>query len=321
MSEETVSVNEYGASQLGELLRMHREQRGLTIKDVAETLKLTEAVVASIEGAHLDALPSPVFAKGYFISYAKLVGADLGLVDRHLTRAFPKNEATNQHQTGKVARTSSHVRFDDRPINWAPLFLGVSVLLMIAALVWWFYFKPAPSMLLPKQTSDPQVTLSLEQDIAPPPIEVEIREDSVEVSAEADNEATKNLDVTLDVIIEEPVLAQAPLLLQENDTENVLDDEALAVDNISIAEKARLVGQGANELVINFITDCWVQVEDESGSLLVSNSYGAGWELTVRSDETLNVALGYAPGVTVSYNGAPVDFKVRRDSKTARFTL
>src|SRR5690606_33514344 len=60
----------------GEKLRILREEKGLSKSQVAEALRLTIHYVTALENDEYHKLPGKIFVKGYFKSYAVLLGAD-----------------------------------------------------------------------------------------------------------------------------------------------------------------------------------------------------------------------------------------------------
>jgi cytoskeleton protein RodZ len=58
----------------GELLRVERERRGLSVQQAADELHLDAHLVSAIEGNHFHVLGAPVYAKGHLRKYASLLG-------------------------------------------------------------------------------------------------------------------------------------------------------------------------------------------------------------------------------------------------------
>jgi cytoskeleton protein RodZ len=58
---------------LGAKLKQAREQQGLSVDDVAASLKLLPRIIDSLESDNYQALPEPVFIKGYVRLYAELL--------------------------------------------------------------------------------------------------------------------------------------------------------------------------------------------------------------------------------------------------------
>ncbi len=61
---------------LGEKLRQAREERGISISEVAEQTRISPHYLASIENDDFRTLPGGIFNKGFVKSYAKYVGID-----------------------------------------------------------------------------------------------------------------------------------------------------------------------------------------------------------------------------------------------------
>ena len=61
---------------LGEKLRQAREERGISISEVAEQTRISAHYLDSIENDDYRTLPGGIFNKGFVKSYAKLVGID-----------------------------------------------------------------------------------------------------------------------------------------------------------------------------------------------------------------------------------------------------
>lgn len=59
--------------KLGAKLKQAREQQGLSIEEVAATLKLLPRIISHLESNNYQALPQTVFVKGYLRLYAELL--------------------------------------------------------------------------------------------------------------------------------------------------------------------------------------------------------------------------------------------------------
>lgn len=64
-----------GPGSPGAQLRQAREGLGLSIEEVADRLRLNEALVLAMEEDRFGLLGAPVFARGHLRNYAALVGA------------------------------------------------------------------------------------------------------------------------------------------------------------------------------------------------------------------------------------------------------
>src|SRR5690348_7142871 len=61
---------------VGQRLRSAREERGLSLEDVASQTRIPQRHLESIENARWDDLPAPTYTTGFAKSYASAVGLD-----------------------------------------------------------------------------------------------------------------------------------------------------------------------------------------------------------------------------------------------------
>lgn len=62
--------------ELGGLLKLERERRGLSVRDVMEATKISRRNLMALEEGRVGQLPHPVYLKGYVRNYARLVGLE-----------------------------------------------------------------------------------------------------------------------------------------------------------------------------------------------------------------------------------------------------
>jgi cytoskeleton protein RodZ len=80
---------------------------------------------------------------------------------------------------------------------------------------------------------------------------------------------------------------------------------------------------GANdvELVLAFHDFSWTEVRDRDGRVLVSRMNPGGTTQTVAGPPPLELVIGNAADVRVTYKGKPVDLVPYTRQNVARFTL
>ena len=98
------------ALSLGEKLRQAREERGISISEVAEQTRISPLYIESIENDDYKALPGGIFNKGFVRSYAKFIGFDEQEALSDYSRIAAENEVLAE-QPLKVHR--SEVLTDD----------------------------------------------------------------------------------------------------------------------------------------------------------------------------------------------------------------
>jgi cytoskeleton protein RodZ len=90
---------DYGPD-IGVALRNAREERGLSIQDVADETRIRRAYIAAIEDMRLDQLPSRPFTIGYVKSYAELMGFEPGAAVARFKEASPDPDSALREPIG-----------------------------------------------------------------------------------------------------------------------------------------------------------------------------------------------------------------------------
>ena len=115
-----------GLASPGARLRIAREERGLSIEEVADRLRLNEALVLAMEEDRFGLLGAPVFARGHLKNYAALVGAP----EREVMAGFEADDVPEPTFLPALDRTPIA-----RPYARWPWLVAVAVAGAVAA--WW----------------------------------------------------------------------------------------------------------------------------------------------------------------------------------------
>ena len=99
------------AETLGEKLRQAREERGISISEVAEQTRISSLYLESIEKDDYKVLPGGIFNKGFIKSYAKYVGYDEHQALQEYQKAVADTEAS---QDPELRLYKPEVLTDDR---------------------------------------------------------------------------------------------------------------------------------------------------------------------------------------------------------------
>ena len=76
------------ATEVGARLRQARERRGLTLKDVADTTKISVPALKAIESNDFARLPGGVFRRAYLRAFASAVELDGRQIAQDYVAAF-----------------------------------------------------------------------------------------------------------------------------------------------------------------------------------------------------------------------------------------
>src|SRR5687768_6323500 len=105
------------AETLGEKLRHAREERGLSLSEVADQTRISSLYLESIENDDYRILPGGIFNKGFVKSYAKYVGIN----EQEALQDYANLVAETAGPAGEEVKTyRPEVLTDDRSGSMAP---------------------------------------------------------------------------------------------------------------------------------------------------------------------------------------------------------
>lgn len=324
MNTAHTEISKPVASNPGETLRQAREAKGWNVAEVATQLNLTAQRLAQVEAGEFDKLPGTTFARGYIRAYAKLLELD----QNRLVLEF--DQYTGTDATGSEVHALGRI---EEPVRYSQSILRlVSFLLLLGLIGTGFFWWQEQGSDTARRLLDPGIEH----------VEVEAADGSTQIHSLAEPEDQAVADA-----MEQPAM---PLLLPEEtgaepessapNGEPNTPVEATAPAGESAASApptapaqsvapapqaepspsvAAAPGQGL--LKIQFSADCWTQVTDADGKILVSALKRGGDSLDVTGKAPLELRLGFARGAQVTFNGETVNVTPHMSGETARLKL
>jgi len=312
----------------GETLRAAREEKGWALEEAASQLNLTPTSLGQIEAGSFDKLPGHTFARGYIRAYAKLLGMD----QAQMVSAFDHYTGTNASGSSvhALGRIEEPMRLSQNILRFVSFALLVA--LGLAGFFWWqgqsdqaareqagapmehveVESADGTTQIHPlDEPEDQAVAEAREPEELSLPVSPEVASGNDEVAAAAPN-APAGAGQSADSA---SAPASAPLALP------AAPAAAQAPAQAPAAETPAAPAAGEGVIAIQFVADCWTQVTDASGKVLVSTLKRNGDSLQVTGKAPLELRLGYARGAQVSYNGQSVDMTSFTRGETARLKL
>lgn len=305
----------------GESLRQAREIKGWSVAEVATQLNLTPQRLAQIEAGAFDKLPGTTFARGYIRAYAKLLEMD----QNRLVMEF--DQFTGTDASGSSVHALGRI---EEPVRYSQSILRLVSFLLLLALIgagflWWQdQGRPVASL----------ADLGLEH------VEVEGADGTTQVHSLAEPEdqaviAAQEQSSPLLLPVEpgeapEEASSAEPPPAETGSAESAPETPAAPASNASAAAPATpaaepatpvAVSAGQGVLSVQFTADCWTQVTDADGKVLLSALKRSGERLELAGKAPLELRLGFARGAQVAYNGESVDVAPHMTGETARLKL
>jgi cytoskeletal protein RodZ len=122
-----------GSSDFGERMKRLREQRGVALRDIAETTKISVSALEALERNDISRLPGGIFSRGFVRAYAEQIGADPEKAVREFIARFPHDSVTD----GSPYVNAHEVDTDPPSHTGRLVLIVVPILLAAVALIVW----------------------------------------------------------------------------------------------------------------------------------------------------------------------------------------
>jgi len=122
-----------GSSDFGERMKRLREQRGVALRDIAETTKISVSALEALERNDISRLPGGIFSRGFVRAYAEQIGADPEKAVREFIARFPHDSVTD----GSPYVTTHEVDTDPPSHAGRLVLIVVPILVAAVALIVW----------------------------------------------------------------------------------------------------------------------------------------------------------------------------------------
>jgi cytoskeleton protein RodZ len=286
-------------AEIGDCLGSARREKGLSIAEVAHSLRLGERQVEAIEVGAFELLPGKTFVRGFIRNYARAMGIDhrplLARLDEAGTLTAPGLDLPESTHAVMPSPAGSGSR------RW-PLFAAL-LLVLAAAVVW---------LALP----DGFLAHKLERPAQPGPASAQPEPGQAQPQEKPGNEADEAGHPATE---QEAAEANSPA--PEEGKAPGSASEAEKTEAASNANAAAQHAPGEKHLHFAFADNAWVEVRDRSGQILLSKEFPAHSVRDVYGLPPLAVSVGNAAKVALSFEGQPVKLSPAQPSGVARVRL
>jgi len=320
--QESVSV--------GTILREGREERNISITDIAHQLHLDSKIIRALEDDDYDYLPDPIYVRGYIRNYCKLLGKE----PEEILDQFMKSSGGKDPEIIPEIKHPSQTSSSDKPVK-AFTYL-ISLALVILLIAWWqsnFIIKNNSTPLEPMSTDNDVTPLLMEEEpFIDEPLIQDI--DTIEVSIPDSDEATivpdepiETVENTIEDEVETNESIDAQPFLQSDDElsfgsneEQVIDNTSTnstspAFSNANAAEspfiqpepEEYVASTGPDTLVLTVNSDSWIEIYDVNSQRVYFDLGRRGDSLTLYGTAPFEILLGFAQGVSIEFNGEPIE--------------
>ncbi len=309
MNESAENTN---FSQPLKTLSEQRERLGLTHRDVADQLKISETTIVWLEQGEFEKIGAPTYVRGYISNYAKAVGLDPREVLQDVSIQHTSDarlslpESMLPSPMMRVRSGSSHL---------GKYALGTVLLGTLGVSLWFVVDKlKSPMPMEPAGIARAENSLGVD-DESP---EQRITFSSLIPQAGA-------LDAGKDNVSAEggPMVLPAVEDQGEDNVINAVDLDATAIEPLdadaqSLSQDATASVQGLYQLNYELSEPAWVEVHTVDGERLVYDLKPAGSH-RVASDKAVHIRIGNADKASLTINGETINVQSHSRNNVADF--
>jgi cytoskeleton protein RodZ len=292
MSETQIQETQISA---GEQLKHLREQKNLSVQDIASRLNLEARIIEAIENNNFEVLSAATYVRGYLRSYAKILDADPETIISSYNPA-----AAEPPEIIPEVKHANQTSSSDKPVKAFTYLISLTLVILVVA--WW-------------QSNFVVDTLN-----------------SVGSNdAEAESESAYGLSYPI-TVVEHPsspfyraieATEEDSPVVDEPGAETPIDKDATA-DSDSEVEYPGIVttdSEGPDAIVMRLSADSWIEIFDALENKVYLGLAREGQVLDLKGTAPFSVVLGFAVGVSVEINGEAFDTKPFTRGGIARFSL
>lgn len=296
--------------------RLARESKGLSLEDVCKRTHIPVRKLEAIERGDFSELGSQTFAAGYIRNYAKVIGQDseayVSVYYESIGGAPDPSAAVIPNSSEKaLLGPSSKKKLPILPISVAIIVIWIVVMILMPgdreaeiSTVEAGEVELSPT---PTKMEDMVVTAT------PMPVQEELphtNEGSIHEAAPPNDESAT----------EETPSASVVAAVSDNTTEtssNNVDTNASSIEYVQASAPA----EGDDILIFSFSDECWLEVRDGEGKVLIAQLKGKGDNLRLFGQGPFQVMMGNARAVTLTINGETVSTQPLGGNKTRKMTV
>lgn len=319
----------------GKAIQEAREAAGLTVEQLASSVRISATAMTAIEEDRYDKLPGLPFVRGYLSNLQRELGMDQAdVLDKF-------DHWRQDHPEGFQTLVSPFVDPDSEPRK--PVAGKVTAVLLAIAVAGWLYFGSGASMIAvwlspadqPRNGIEPIVaqddgrnsvveesiaassTETVTQTVEPTP-----EREPVVAAPEPDPEvqvvATEDASTVESVIEAEPEAAPAPTPTEtESQPPAVAEAVPLPVDQ----PESATANPDDHRLRLTFAGDSWVEITGPDNERLVGDLLNADDVVELTGPGPFNVLVGNVQVTTLTFDNQAIDLRERARQNVARIQL
>jgi cytoskeleton protein RodZ len=272
-------------ADFGTFLRLAREQRGLTLQELAVTTKISARVLEALERNDPSKLPGGIFSRAFVRAYAREVGLESDATVARFVAAFPDEAGADEMPATTNAVEAESFELRRRIVRVTAQLLGVALIVAFLLFIYYSRVRTGPAGGSAAQGDPPAASArQAAATAAPGPTMVQPPATTAIPSAASGSEPAA-AGASPAAVQGEPTAPAAPGGLPEAE---------------AAARPAALGTPLA--VVLAFTEPCWVSLSVD-GTRAPSRTAAAGERLEFMVQRSITMTVGNAGAVSLLLNG------------------
>ncbi|MDO4906892.1 helix-turn-helix domain-containing protein [Neisseria sp.] len=271
------------AAELGSKLRRAREQKGYSIGEVTERLKLSTHQIEGLESGNYEGLPELVFVRGFLRTYGRFLDLDDNEIAVFLDRIAPQNR-NNLYAVERGGSQTLNYQQTEVKKSFPTWILGVLTAVVVGGGIYVWQNKSNQEYVKQSDNMErPELAGTTAGNLQAGNISVVAMGSGAAASSVSDSSASA------------PVSQDA------------------ASDVVPVA---------ADELAVKVLYRSNLVIKDKNGGFVINRIVPAGSEHRFRGGAPYEVWIGYSIGATANYGGREINVRQHLTGKTtSSFTV
>lgn len=343
----TSSDNEFGRRFLDA-----RKQKGLSVEDISEAIKLEPKMVHALEGDEFNNLPEAIYVQGYIRSYAEF----LGIPVEPLLNVYQQRKKADPPLNRISMVTDKRKRHNHHITKVAMLVVGIAIISVMIFFAGQFFLSKSNMVILPetvlmqqnaeseeesnievlslskKETLDLTLPVSAGTSI-PKDIDIKDAKEKQQVATLSqqikENKTVSSVEPMQQDNMSESIENKSNIRKKENNSTELVSDNRVKEEEkqsenqaVSTTMPNTQAKQKSKPIWLIFKEDSWVKVEDNRGKFPLIGVKSAGSKFKLNNYAPFKIILGNGPGVEVKVGDKIFDHSAYQNAKkVASFSL
>jgi len=276
-------------------LKKIREDKGLSLSDVADKLKLTSDVIKKLENSEFKTLGAYTYIRGYLMHYTDLLGIK---PDKYIDM-IPKSEVEipliNTHSS-----VTKGIKFRKQSKNMASYLIGTSIVLVVSFSGWYLLKNNIGQTRSQLNTLEIATENTLE---VGPKNTIELNDSPEKPNNDTESFHYSSLIPTNENSNNGEDSATAKKMANVNSDEINIPIQALNELN---EQEVDVINNYAYEILVKAEETSWVKIEHLDGNKIHNDLFSPG-QMKFESDKPIHFRIGNRSKVEITINGETID--------------